>query len=213
MHPCKSYAAWLKPPHMYVYIHTTNIHTILTDIRHTATHTAYETHHCTPHKYTHTPHTHSHHTHTHHIHTHHSHTHHTHITHSHTHTHSQTHTHTSHTLTHTHPTHTHITHTHTSLTLTLTHTHTTHTHTLTLTSHTLTHTHTHTALPGRPSHAGKLLKPQAGTTQVVAHPAQSIRVSPAACSAADLSMSSGARSPKPSGLTPPPPSRGRQAPL
>ena len=130
---------------MYVYIHTTNIHTILTDIRHTATHTAYETHHCTPHKYTHTPHTHthSHHTHTHHIHTHHSHTHHTHITHSHTHTHSQTHTHTSHTLTHTHPTHTHITHTHTSLTLTLTHTHTTHTHTLTLTSHTLTHTHTH----------------------------------------------------------------------
>ena len=92
MHPCKSYAAWLKPPHMYVYIHTTNIHTILTDIRHTATHTAYETHHCTPHKYTHTPHTHSHHTHTHHIHTHHSHTltltSHTHTTHTHTHTHS-----------------------------------------------------------------------------------------------------------------------------
>ena len=144
MHPCKSYAAWLKPPHMYVYIHTTNIHTILTDIRHTATHTAYETHHCTPHKYTHTPHTHthSHTTYTHTTHTHTTHTSHTHIL---THTHKLTHTHPI--LSHTHTPHILTSHTHTHITHPHTHTHTHHSHSHTHTHITHTHTHTHTHSP------------------------------------------------------------------
>ena len=68
MDPCKSYGAWLKPPHMYVYIHTTNIHTTLMYIQHT-THTAYKNTTAHPQIHTDTAHTHTMHTHTHHSHT------------------------------------------------------------------------------------------------------------------------------------------------